>query len=111
MPEATGPLVGRRILLVEDEHLIVEAMEEWLSEAGAVIVGMAPSVKQALEIIESRAGGLGAAVLDVNLGLGETAYPIADRLAEVGVLYLFATGVSGLSMIRCIGSAHASTSP
>jgi len=92
MSQVTGPLVGRHILLVEDEYLIVEAMEEWLSQAGAVVVGPAPSVEQALELIAGEADTLDGAVLDVNLGRGETAYPIADRLNELGVPYLFATG-------------------
>ncbi|WP_426954257.1 response regulator [Muricoccus radiodurans] len=92
MPEATGSLVGRRILLVEDEYLIVEAMEGWLSQAGAIVLGPAPSVEDALRIIANEVDGLDGAVLDVNLGDGETAYPIADRLAQLGVPYLFATG-------------------
>jgi CheY-like chemotaxis protein len=85
-------LAGRRILLVEDEFLIVEAMEEWLSRAGAEIVGPVPSVEQALDLIEEEGNALDAAVLDVNLGLGKEAYPIADRLNELGVPYLFTTG-------------------
>jgi hypothetical protein len=39
MPEATRPLVGRRILLVEDEYLIVVELERWLSGAGAEVLG------------------------------------------------------------------------
>jgi CheY-like chemotaxis protein len=85
-------LAGRHILLVEDEFLIVEAMEEWLSRAGAEVVGPVPSVEQALDLIEAKANALDGAVLDVNLGPGKTAYPIADRLNELGVPYLFATG-------------------
>jgi CheY-like chemotaxis protein len=85
-------LVGRRILLVEDEYLIVVAMEGWLSQAGLVVVGPVPSVEQALALIEDEGDALDGAVLDVNLGCGETAYPIADKLNELGVPYLFATG-------------------
>ncbi|MDB5416541.1 MAG: response regulator receiver [Rubritepida sp.] len=92
MHEATGSLVGCRILLVEDEYLIVELMSEWLSRAGAVVVGPAPNVKRAIELIEGEENALDIAVLDVNLGQGKTAYPIADRLNELGVPYLFATG-------------------
>ena len=92
MSQVTGLLSGRRILLVEDEYLIVEAMEMWLSQAGAVVVGPVPSVERALALIESEGHGLDGAVLDVNLGQGETAYPIADRLNALGVPYLFATG-------------------
>ena len=92
MPGAKGPLAGRRILIVEDEFLIAEVMEEWLSGAGAEVVGPVPSVEQALELLEEPGKALDGAVLDVNLGRGETAYPIADRLNERGVPYLFATG-------------------
>ena len=102
MSPITGPLVGCRVLLVEDEYLIVELMEEWLSQAGAIVVGAVPSVERALDLLDREAGTLDAAVLDVNLGRGETAYPIADRLNELGVPYLFATGD-----VRIIGSpAH-----
>lgn len=92
MPGAKGPLAGRRILIVEDEFLVAEVMEEWLSGAGAEVIGPVPSVEQALELVEEPRKALDGAVLDVNLGRGETAYPIADRLDERGVPYLFATG-------------------
>jgi CheY-like chemotaxis protein len=92
MSQVTGPLAGRRILLVEDEYMIAEIMEEWLCRAGAEVIGPVPSVKQALESLDGAAEGLDGAVLDVNLGNGETSYPIADKLLECGVPYLFATG-------------------
>lgn len=50
-----------------------------------------PSVEQALDLIAD-GDGLDAAVLDIDLGSGDTSYPIADRLAELGVPFLFATG-------------------
>ncbi|MBB5695781.1 response regulator [Muricoccus pecuniae] len=92
MPGAKGPLAGRCILIVEDEFLIAEVMEEWLSGAGAEVIGPVPSVEQALELLEKPGKALDGAVLDVNLGRGETAYPIANRLNERGVPYIFATG-------------------
>ena len=92
MPQAAGLLAGRRILMVEDEYLIAEAMEGWLRGGGAEILGPVTSVDQALEIIEEEPGAADLAVLDVNLGRGETVYPVADRLDELGVPYLFATG-------------------
>ena len=92
MPLETEKLAGCRLLLVEDEYLIVEVMEKWLSEAGAIVVGAVPTVEEALELIEKEAGRFDAAVLDINLGRGATAYPIADRLNALRVPYLFATG-------------------
>ncbi|WP_338663657.1 response regulator [Pararoseomonas sp. SCSIO 73927] len=92
MPDGPGPLAGCRVLLVEDEYLIADEMESWLRQAGAVVLGPVPDVDAALDIIEREAGALDAAVLDANLGDGETAYPVADRLDELGVPYMFATG-------------------
>jgi CheY-like chemotaxis protein len=85
-----GPLAGRRVLVVEDEYLIAMEMKRWLRGAGVEVVGPVASVDQALDLIEDDCPD--AAVLDVNLGGGETAYPIADKLGVLGVPYLFATG-------------------
>jgi DNA-binding response OmpR family regulator len=84
------PPNGRRILVVEDEYLIASEMKRWLQSAGFEVIGPVPSVEKALTLIEG--AGPDAAVLDVNLGAGETAYPVADRLSALGVPYLFATG-------------------
>lgn len=90
MSETVQPLAGRRILVVEDEYLIASEVKRWLVGAGAEVVGPVPSVKRALDLIGG--DGLDAAVLDLNLGDGKTAYPVADRLGALGVPHLFATG-------------------
>jgi CheY-like chemotaxis protein len=82
-------LASRRILVVEDEPLVAMLEEDLLLEAGAEIVGPATSVAQALTLIGD--GDLDGAVLDVNLG-EETAFPVAERLAELGVPFVFVTG-------------------
>ncbi len=86
-------LKGKRVLVVEDEALVSMLVEDELRDAGATIVGPAPSVGDALRLIEGAAsdGGISAAVLDINLN-GEKASPVADRLAALGVPFLFATG-------------------
>jgi DNA-binding response OmpR family regulator len=86
-------LQGRRVLVVEDEALICMMLEDGLLEAGAEVVGPACSVKEALDLIDQTDadGGLSAAVLDINLE-GEAVSPVADRLATLGVPFIFATG-------------------
>ena len=86
-------LRDRRILVVEDEALVAMLAEDELLQAGARVVGPAASVGEALRLIETAAadGGLSAAVLDINLA-GERVNPVADRLAALGVPFLFATG-------------------
>lgn len=91
MPAIADHLAGRRVLVVEDEYLIAMALKRWLQDEGADVVGPVPSVEQALDLIENE-DALDAAVLDLNLGDGETAYPIADRLAVLRVPFLIVSG-------------------
>ncbi|QGY05204.1 response regulator [Methylobacterium mesophilicum SR1.6/6] len=90
MPDPVRPLAGYRILVVEDEYLIAIELKRWLKAAGACVAGPLPSVVQALAFIEE--DSLAAAVLDVNLGHGETVHPLVAVLGSPGVPYLFATG-------------------
>jgi len=68
-------------------------VEGELRDAGAEVVGPAPTVADALRLVEVAAkdGRLSAAVLDVNLQ-GRAVAPVADRLAALGVPFVFATG-------------------
>jgi CheY-like chemotaxis protein len=86
-------LRDKRILVVEDEPVVAMLEEHELLGAGAEVLGPAASVAEALRLVEVAAsdGGLSAAVLDINLG-GEAVMPVADRLAALGVPFLFATG-------------------
>ncbi len=86
-------LKGKRVLVVEDEVLVSMLVEDELRDAGAEVVGPAPSVGEALRLVEAAAadGGISAAVLDINLQ-GQGVAPVADRLAALGVPFLFATG-------------------
>jgi CheY-like chemotaxis protein len=92
-PHPRHTLHGRRVLVVEDEALVAMLMEDGLVDAGAEVVGPAGSVDEALGLIEQVTcdGGLNAAVLDMNLE-GATVLPVADRLAALGVPFVFATG-------------------
>lgn len=91
----TATLQKPRILIVEDEALLAMMAEDALRDAGAEIVGAAGSVTEALYLIEhvTNDGGLDAAVLDIRLNR-ELVTPVADRLAVLGVPFLFATGYS-----------------
>jgi DNA-binding response OmpR family regulator len=89
MSDTARTLSGRRILVVEDEYMIAMQVKRWLHDAGAEVIGPVPSVLQALPLIGQVP--LDAAVLDINLGFGGTAFPIADRLHDFGVPHLFAT--------------------
>ena len=83
----------QRILIVEDEPLIAMMLEDFLDILGKSVAGTADCVSDALSRIE--AGGVDAAILDVNLRGGEKSWPIADALAEAGIPFVLATGGSG----------------
>jgi CheY-like chemotaxis protein len=77
-----------RILIVDDEPLITEMMEEWLSELGHVVVGPAHNLARALELAQS---DVDAAIVDVSLGK-DNSYPLADALIARGLPFALATG-------------------
>lgn len=86
----------KRILLVEDEPLIAMMLEDFLEILDHQVAGIADTVAAALALIE--AGGVDAAILDVNLRDGEQSWPIADALAAKGIPFVLATGGSGDSV-------------
>ncbi len=85
----TEPLLGRRILLVEDEALVAMLIEDALINAGAVMIGPFGAVAPALAAIAADPPEF--AILDLNLG-GESSLPVADDLAARGVPIVFASG-------------------
>ena len=92
------PLSGLRLLVVEDEALVAMQLEDMLDELGCVVVDVAGTVSRGVALAGDRAVALDGAILDVNLG-GEKVYPVAERLAERGVPFVFCTGygLSGIS--------------
>lgn len=89
--------VPQRILIVEDEPLISMMIEDFLDLLGKEVAGTADSVATALPIVE--AGGVDAAILDVNLSGGEKSWPIADALAAADIPFILATGGSGDTIV------------
>lgn len=81
-----------RVILVEDEPLVAMMMEDLLTDLGCEIAGSFGSLGAALAWLAIHEAPLDGAVLDVNLGGGETVFPLAEALRERGVPFVFATG-------------------
>ena len=81
-------LNGLRILVVEDEPIIALHMAQTLAEAGAKVIGPAPTVARALHLLDC--SQVDAAVVDYRLE-GETASLLAHRLAAMSVPFFFHT--------------------
>lgn len=87
----TGPLAGRRILVVEDEMLVLMQIELTLSELGCAAIVASARVPEALALLADQP--FDAAIVDVNLS-GERSDPIADALIRLGIPFVFSTGYS-----------------
>jgi DNA-binding response OmpR family regulator len=85
-------LSGRRILVVEDEMLILMLIESMLADLGCECITTAATVIQAVDLIHGQV--FDAAMLDVNLN-GENSLPVADALVARGVPFFFSTGNGG----------------
>ncbi len=84
-----APRISGTALIVEDNLIIAMGAEVILLELGARHVETAASVSQALAAIERSTPGF--ALLDLNLG-SENSIPVATRLSELKVPFVFATG-------------------
>lgn len=93
MSEAASSSTGLRsrcILVAEDEYMIAQEVTELLTENGVEVLGPAPSVSEAIQLIASESW-IDGALLDVNLH-NETVWPVVDALRARGVPVVLATG-------------------
>jgi light-regulated signal transduction histidine kinase (bacteriophytochrome) len=81
--------LGGDVLLVEDNLIIALDAEAMLMSLGARHVLVASNIKDALAILDQETPTF--ALLDVNLGT-QNSFPIADRLFEMNIQFIFATG-------------------
>jgi CheY-like chemotaxis protein len=82
-------LSGRRVLVVEDEMLVLMNIEAALADLGCTAISVAATVDDALLLLESES--FDVAMLDVNLA-GEASYNVADALALRSIPFVFSTG-------------------
>lgn len=85
---AHGGVEGLRLMIVEDAVLLAMELEAGLVEAGAVVVGSAAELGEAMAMLSLE---IDAAVLDANLN-GESVAPLAAALHARGTPFVFATG-------------------
>lgn len=84
-----GALDGIRILIVEDDFLLLLDLEMTLADAGAEITDRCRSIPEA--VAAARVAEVDVAILDVRLG-GQIITPVAEELAKRRVPFLFYTG-------------------
>jgi len=77
------------VLVLEDNIIIAMDAEHMLKQMGAADVALAADVSEALAHIDK--SDITFALLDVNLG-DETSEPVAEKLSEKEIPFVFATG-------------------
>ena len=80
---------GRRILVVEDDWLIVADLVQELEASGAHVIGPIPTLDLARRKLDAMPDMAGA-ILDVNLQ-GQMVFPLADELERRHIPFVFAT--------------------
>ena len=84
-----GPACKGRILVVEDDAFIALDLQDVLSEAGYDVLGPVATVSEAMRLLSEDAPDM--ALLDYNLG-EETSIPVAHKLEELSVPFMFLSG-------------------
>jgi DNA-binding response OmpR family regulator len=79
----------RRILVVEDEPLVAIMLEEALEDSGYQVVGPVENLKPAIHLASCEQ--IDAAVVDINID-GAISGPVADKLMERGIPFIFVSG-------------------
>ena len=79
----------RNILIVEDEPLISMMLEDFLLSLGHQVSAICETVGEALAACNGP--DFDIAILDVNLK-GESVWPVAARLRELGIPFVLASG-------------------
>ena len=87
-PDGRDP-TGLRLLVVEDDALILMLIENLVTDLGCLVVGAATTVPQALELLQTVP--FDGALLDGNLD-GQTSEPIAHALLDNGIPFIVVTG-------------------
>ena len=82
-------LAGFRVFIVEDEALLLLALQDLLADLGCQIAASAAQLHMALDLADKVACDV--AVLDINIG-HDRVDAVADILAQRGVPFIFATG-------------------
>jgi CheY-like chemotaxis protein len=82
-------LHGLRILVVEDNFVLADALRYLLAGYDGVVTAIAPTIERALAALA--ADPVDVAVLDINLN-GASVVPFAEHLRTAGIPFLFVTG-------------------
>ena len=88
-------LKGRRILVVEDSPVVAPFTADVLDELGCVVVGPAPNMAAARELVE--AGEFDAALMDIHIR-GAHVFPLCEILEAKRIPFVLTSGYADWQM-------------
>lgn len=92
-----APLTGIRVLIAEDEPLLIMLLTDLLSDLGCVVTGSATQVAHAMLLASG--DNVDVAILDVNLD-GADIGPLVDMLEARAVPVVLATGYDAREIMQ-----------
>lgn len=107
--QLAAPGAPRNILVVEDEALIGLGLAAMLENSGFDVIGPASDLKAATALLDRHDVAL--AILDINLGRGETSAPLAQRLKDDGIPFFVTSGYLADSQPAIFGEAPSFPKP
>ena len=96
-------LSGKRVLVIEDEMLVLMGIEDMLGDLGCTSITAAANIPTALEFIATDRFDL--ATLDVNLS-GTRSYAIAAALKDCGIPFAFRLVMGSMVSTRDMATAQ-----
>jgi CheY-like chemotaxis protein len=93
--KAPPELKGRRILVIEDSPVVGPFTADLLGELGCEVVGPAPNMAAARELIENEK--YDAALVDVHIR-GERAFGLCELLQQRGAAFVLTSGYADWNM-------------
>ena len=88
-------LHGRRILLIEDSPVVGPFTADVLMDLGCSVVGPAPNMASARELIESEQ--FDAAIMDIHIR-GERVFPLCELLDQRAIPFVLTSGYADWDM-------------
>lgn len=86
--EASKPLTGLRVLLVEDHWHLMEALRLTIERSGGTVIAAAATLEETERLVAK--GGFDAVVMDLNLQ-NVMATPLVERMSESGIKVILVT--------------------
>jgi DNA-binding NtrC family response regulator len=90
--------MSEKVLIVEDEFIVANDLRLILQRAGYEVCGIAPSVKEALDIIDQHQPGF--VILDIYLKGKQTGIDLAKQLREKHIAFVYLSANSNQRVLE-----------